>query len=206
MKLELTEHDIRLLKAAGSILIAFLMVRFLLMPGIQRFQENTIQRDMLEDAVEQMREAIDGIPMLEQGVEERKKELAELSAVYYGHMENHEVDELLTGLALEHGLFPVSLSIEEAVPMIPAPYLYGVTTGGAQGDSEYIQTGAGSMVLRGEEAAILGFLDDVEANYPAIRLCSLSVYDKMYFDEDWNIVGQSDMNCRLEIYMHDIIE
>ena len=40
-------------------------------------------------------------------------------------MENNNVDELVTGIALAHGLFPAALSIEDSVPGGPAAY--GVT-------------------------------------------------------------------------------
>ena len=152
MRLELTESDILLLRVAGSVLIAFLMIRFLLMPGIEHYQENIIQRDELTDTTERMQAAIDGIPVLKQEIENSQKELEEVSSVYYEQMENHQVDELLTGLALKHGLFPVSLSIEGASPKIPEAYLYGITAGSEKVPSEhYIQTAAGNMVLRGEE-------------------------------------------------------
>ena len=204
MRLELTENDILLLKLAGSVLIAFLVIRFLLMPGIEHYQENIIQRDELTETAEGMQAAIDGIPVLEQEIENSRAELEEVSSVYYERMENHQVDELLTGLALKHGLFPVSLSIEGAVPKIPAAYLYGVTAGSEKVPSEhYIQTAAGNMVLRGEEAKFFGFLDDVETNYPALRLCKLQMDQQIYFDEDWNIIDQPDMSCALEIYMHE---
>ncbi len=204
MRLELTENDILLLKLAGSVLIAFLVIRFLLMPGIEHYQENIIQRDELTETAEGMQAAIDGIPVLEQEIENSREELEEVSSVYYERMENHQVDELLTGLALKHGLFPVSLSIEGAVPKIPAAYLYGVTAGSEKVPSEhYIQTAAGNMVLRGEEAKFFGFLDDVETNYPALRLCKLQMEQQIYFDEDWNIIDQPDMSCALEIYMHE---
>ncbi len=204
MRLELTENDILLLKLAGSVLIAFLVIRFLLMPGIEHYQENIIQRDELTETAEGMQAAIDGIPVLEQEIENSRAELEEVSSVYYERMENHQVDELLTGLALKHGLFPVSLSIEGAVPKIPAAYLYGVTAGSEKVPSEhYIQTAAGNMVLRGEEAKFFGFLDDVETNYPALRLCKLQMDQQIYFDEDWNIIDQPDMSCVLEIYMHE---
>ena len=203
MRLELTENDILLLKLAGSVLIAFLVIRFLLMPGIEHYQENIIQRDELTETAEGMQAAIDGIPVLEQEIENSRAKLEEVSSVYYERMENHQVDELLTGLALKHGLFPVSLSIEGAVPKIPAAYLYGVTAGSEKVPSEhYIQTAAGNMVLRGEEAKFFGFLDDVETNYPALRLCKLQMDQQIYFDEDWNIIAQPDMRCALEIYMH----
>ena len=204
MRLELTENDILLLKLAGSVLIAFLVIRFLLMPGIEHYQENIIQRDELTETAEGMQAAIDGIPVLEQEIENSRAKLEEVSSVYYERMENHQVDELLTGLALKHGLFPVSLSIEGAVPKIPAAYLYGVTAGSEKVPSEhYIQTAAGNMVLRGEEAKFFGFLDDVETNYPALRLCKLQMEQQTYFDEDWNIIDQPDMSCVLEIYMHE---
>ncbi len=204
MRLELTENDILLLKLAGSVLIAFLVIRFLLMPGIEHYQENIIQRDELTETAEGMQAAIDGIPVLEQEIENSRAKLEEVSSVYYERMENHQVDELLTGLALKHGLFPVSLSIEGAVPKIPAAYLYGVTAGSEKVPSEhYIQTAAGNMVLRGEEAKFFGFLDDVETNYPALRLCKLQMDQQIYFDEDWNIIDQPDMSCVLEIYMHE---
>ena len=185
-------------------LIAFLVIRFLLMPGIEHYQENIIQRDELTETAEGMQAAIDGIPVLEQEIENSRAKLEEVSSVYYERMENHQVDELLTGLALKHGLFPVSLSIEGAVPKIPAAYLYGVTAGSEKVPSEhYIQTAAGNMVLRGEEAKFFGFLDDVETNYPALRLCKLQMEQQIYFDEDWNIIDQPDMSCALEIYMHE---
>ncbi len=204
MRLELTENDILLLKLAGSVLIAFLVIRFLLMPGIEHYQENIIQRDELTETAEGMQAAIDGIPVLEQEIKNSRAKLEEVSSVYYERMENHQVDELLTGLALKHGLFPVSLSIEGAVPKIPAAYLYGVTAGSEKVPSEhYIQTAAGNMVLRGEEAKFFGFLDDVETNYPALRLCKLQMDQQIYFDEDWNIIDQPDMSCVLEIYMHE---
>lgn len=204
MRLELTENDVLLLKLAAGILIAFLVIRFLLMPGIGRFQENCIQRDELEETIEEMQAAIDSIPALNREIEDSRKELEEASSVYYESMENHQVDELLTGLALKHGLFPVSLSIEEAVPKIPEPYLYGVTADSGKVPSDhYMQTAAGNMVLRGEEAQFFGFLDDVETNYPALRLRMLQMDEQIYFDADWNVIDQPDMNCVLEVYMHE---
>ena len=127
MKWELNQNDILLVKLACSALIAFFMIRFLLMPGIERLQENGIQNDALQETVTGMEEAIESIPVLEQSIESSKKDLAEVSAPYYESMENRQIDELLTGLALKHGLFPVSLSIDGAEASLPGPYLYGTT-------------------------------------------------------------------------------
>ena len=111
--MRLTDKDILLLKLAVSILTVFLMVRFLIMPGIGRYQEYILEGKELDGTIEEMQSAIDGIPELEQEIEERKRELTDISAKYYDLMENRQVDELLTGIALDAGLFPVSLSIGE---------------------------------------------------------------------------------------------
>lgn len=203
MRMELTEHDIRLLKLAASVLIAFLVVRLLLMPGIERFQENGLRLEELEETATRMQASMDAVPLLEQKIADREKELAEVSSVYYEHMENHQVDELLTGLALKHGLFPVSLTIEEAAFEIPGAYLYGVTADSGRIPSDhYMETATGRMVLRGEETGLYGFLDDVETNYPALHLDSMQLNEKIYFDEDWNMINQPDMSCSLEVCMY----
>ena len=93
MKLELTENDVLMLKIAGSALIAFLIVRFLLAPGIERFQENTLERDLLEERVSEMELSIESIPVLEEAAEIRMKELTEISASYYEKMENRQVEQ-----------------------------------------------------------------------------------------------------------------
>lgn len=123
--MRLTDKDILLLKLAVSVLIVFLMVRFLIMPGIEAYQENKIEGQELDASIEEMQTAIDEIPGLEQEIEVRKGELTNISAKYYERMENRQVDELLTGLALKSGLFPVSLSIGEAQAEIPNAYIYG---------------------------------------------------------------------------------
>ncbi len=112
--MKLTDKDILLVKLAVSILIVFFMVRFLIMPGIGRYQENRIEGKELEDRVEEIQTAVDSIPVLEQTIAEQRKELDKVSEVYYGRLENRQIDELLTGIAINAGLFPVSLSIGEA--------------------------------------------------------------------------------------------
>lgn len=123
--MKLTDKDILLVKLAVSILIVFFMIRFLIMPGIGRYQENRIEGKELDEKVEEMQTAVDSIPILEQTIAERRKELGKVSEVYYGRLENRQIDELLTGIAINAGLFPVSLSIGETQPVIPAPYIYG---------------------------------------------------------------------------------
>ena len=204
MRMELTKSDILLLKLSLSALILFAFVRLLIMPGIGRYQENVIQAELLEDTMVELSALMDSVPQLERSIEVRRAAIEEASSPYYAAMGNRQIDELLTGLALRHGLFPVSLSIEGAAPAIPEAYLYGVT---AQSDripwESYMLTALGNLTLRGEEAKIFAFLDDVEKNYPAVQVRSLRMDERVYFDADWNVVEQPDVECVLAVYMYD---
>ena len=125
MRPELTSRDILLLKICFSVLIVFVMVRFVIMPGIGRYQENRMQAELLQEEMDEMQAVMDTADFMEEAIGEHRERLAEISSVYYENMENRLLDELLTGLALQRGLFPVSMSIEGASPAIPEAYLYG---------------------------------------------------------------------------------
>lgn len=124
MKPELTKKDIFLLKLALSILLVFLCFRFLIMPGITNYQEKLLEAEELAETRTEMEAAIESVPLLEQTIENRRQQRKEASASYYARMENRQIDEILTGLAVKLGLFPVSLTIQNAEPGIPEPYLY----------------------------------------------------------------------------------
>ncbi|WP_289290153.1 hypothetical protein [Sporofaciens musculi] len=232
--MRLTDKDILLLKLAFCILIVFLMVRFLIMPGLGQYQENRMESQELDEALKEMQSAIDGIPGLEKKIEEREGELEGISVKYYDWMENRQIDELLTGLALKAELFPVSLSIGEAQPEIPETYVYGRISGeegeadkagetdkeaesdnpendqdigqeGAAADG-YILTVNCTMVLQGSSIQIYHFIDDIAHNYPAIQIRTMSVSERTYLDTEWNVVEQPEVTFELAVYMHDNID
>lgn len=204
MKLELTEKDVFLLKLAVSVLIVFMMVRFLIMPQIGRIQEGDIQKEELLLSKEEMEAAIASVPDLKNSIERRQKDLEEASKDYYDAMENRQVDEVLTGLAVEKGLFPVALSINEAEPGIPAPYLYGFVPEPVRPASEsYVLTARGNMVLRGTEGDVFRFMDAIEKNYPAVQVRSLQISGRDYMDADWNVITEFEANFNLAVYMCD---
>lgn len=229
--MRLTDKDILLLKLAVSVLTVFMMVRFLIVPGVGRYQEYTIEGRELDGTIEEMQAAIDGIPELEQEIGERKRELADISAKYYGIMENRQVDELLTGLVLDAGLFPVSLSIGESQEEITGAYLYGkmsgeldaqVQNGKVDSDGEndstdreektdgtadgYIRTVNCTMVLQGKQDLVYQFIDDIAHNYPAIQIRAMHVRERSYLDMEWNVVEQPEISFELAVYMHGSIE
>ncbi len=204
MRLELTERDIWLLKVAFSVLAVFLLVRFGLMPGIARYQELSIENELLADTVAERTACIEAVPVLEKSVQERQAALLEVSKTYYERLENREIDELLTGTAVNLGLFPVSLSISEVMPGVPEAYRYATA---AQGEAvvsqEYMGTAVASMVLRGEEAAVFAFIDEIEENYPAVQVRSVRLENQAYLDVNGNTVEQMNASFSLAVYMCD---
>lgn len=205
MKLELTERDILLLKLSVIALIVFLTVRFLIMPGIGSGQELRLENELLQDTIEEMEAAISSIPALQEQIKEKQNELSEYSRRYYGKMENHQVDELLTGLALKHGLFPVSLLIGVTEPQIPEAYRYGLTSENtAVLSEEYILTGKARIALRGDEADIYAFLDDIEETMPAVRVISMHLEERSWLDAEGNSFVQTEAGFELEIIMCEI--
>ncbi len=202
MTLELTEKDIFMLKLAFSVLAAVLLIRFLLMPQLSRRQELSMQLQEAAAARQEMEASISSIPSLKEAAERSLQELLEASENYYDAMENRQVDEILTGLALEMDLFPVSLSIDEAKPELPGAYLYSALpeTGEVFSDT-YILTARGNMVLLGEEENVFRFLDTVETKYPSLQIRSVTMAERTYLDADWQAAEQMEVRLTLAVYM-----
>lgn len=208
MKLELTDNDKFLLKLALSVLIAFVFIRLLILPGIFKFQEKMIESGELEKTKTEMQDCMDSMGDVQQSIEENMKELENLSSDYYEKMENRQVDELLTGLALKYDLFPVSLAIEEAVPSDLQAYMQKEEENPAQENTalaaeKYMMKATGSLVLRGDKKNFLSFMDDVEKNCPAVQIRSIGINERAYFEEDWTVGEQSEITCKMAIYMYD---
>lgn len=124
MKMEITQRDVILLKVAFTILILVLGVRFLVMPQIEKMQESATRLEATKVIVDERQSKIDSISLLEQEKVKLTEEFQAMSSPYYSVMESREIDELITGIALKHKLFPMSLVIEEKSHDIFPAYTY----------------------------------------------------------------------------------
>ena len=204
MKLELTQKDLFLLKLSLSVLIIFFTIRFAVMPGISRYQENILKRQELREIMAEMQDAIDKTPEKTKLAEEKLEELRQASKDYYEIMENREMDGIITGLAVKHVLFPVSWTLEQAAPGIADPYRYAPEQTNEEPVSDtYMQIGTARLMLQGDEDKLLAFVDDVESHYPAIKVRSLSVSRNIYLNKELETAFQAEMTCELAIYMYD---
>ncbi|MCI8842872.1 MAG: hypothetical protein HFF08_02005 [Oscillospiraceae bacterium] len=135
--------------------------------------------------------------------------LAVASQPYYKPMAAWEMDMLITGLAVRHGLVPERLSLTEAAPGLAAPYRYqperedlpdsGLETGAAEGEEGYVLMAKAQLEAGGSTAQWQAFLDDVAWNYPGLRVTGFAV--PVYGGETEAVESGGRFHCGLEIYM-----
>lgn len=140
MKMEIKSRDRKLLIIACSALILVLMIRLAILPAVDAYEAGSIEYEEKVIHAEEMQRLIDSQPANEKRISEGMARLDELSDTCYEMMENRQVDELVTGTALAHDLFPSHLSISEQMSGIAGPYLYSgvaaVSTTGTKSEDE----------------------------------------------------------------------
>ena len=139
LEFELKPTDILLLKVLFCILMAVLTLNLFIFPGLSRQADLSAQKEETKQEKQQVEEAIASMPATKEKIAQQQSKLAELSKEYYPQMENNDVDELVTGIALAHGLFPAALNIEDSVPGGPAAYGVTADTQGTTSASEVDQ-------------------------------------------------------------------
>ena len=107
LEMDLKPKDIVLLKVLGCVLIAFVMIRFLIFPGIEKYMDLVDQRDEVVAEQEDMQALIDRKDVFDAIIANQQSSLKSAQEGYYDLLENREVDELITGIVLNHNLFPV---------------------------------------------------------------------------------------------------
>lgn len=215
MKMELTAREIRLLKVLVTALITVLMIQFLVIPAVETHQELTIKQEETEAKRAQMQNSIDRIETSREIAAKIREELKKESEVYYEKMEPREVDEIVTGLAYRHSLFPARLEIGQRTEGKAAPYVYSKkgeeqqkspqSAGNTDGKEpkSYLQSVAASITLSGTNENILAFLNDVETNYPSIQVRQFRIQRASFMNASMNPVEETKTNLMLSVYMRD---
>ena len=207
LELELKPSDVILLKLLACVLIIFFAFRFFVFPGIEKHQNLTSQKDTLTYQKEEMQQTISSKAATEQLIEKQKDNLSESAEGFYEVMENQQLDELLTGLALQHNLFPVSLNISQAVAGVAGAYQSGTTSSDSANTEsnsfiQYLSTVTVSVTLQGTETQICELIDDVAKNYPGIQIRSLDMQKATYVNANLQAVEQMNCSCEFAVYMY----
>ncbi len=230
MKYELKKSDMRLLVIALSALILVVTLRLGVFPAMDSYEAGKIEYAEKCAVADQMQGIMDERPANDLRISEGLSKLDEMSLLCYEVMENRQIDELVTGIALEHELFPSYLSISEQIEGICPAYLYSPKA--AQSDSEVsavpeqpVTDPAGAVTIEteqdfsgtiggtvrrvetslsvtGSENEIKAFLDDIEKNYPAIHVKSFEMSEKLHMDTRLQPVTDTQMYVVLEVYMY----
>ncbi len=136
LEMDLKPGDVRLLKVLGCVLILVLCMQLLIYPGLNKHVEldATLQSKTMQK--EEMEETIAAAPAVEEKIAGQEETLNKAKEEYSDLLENQEVDELLTGIVLNHSLFPVSLSIAETEDAVPDAYFLSAKANTAASDAE----------------------------------------------------------------------
>lgn len=240
LEMDLKPKDIVLLKVLGCVLIAFVMIRFLIFPGIEKHMDLVDQRDEVVAEQEDMQALIDRMDTFDAIIANQQSSLKSAQEGYYDLLENREVDELITGIVLNHNLFPVYLNITDTTAGVPEAYLYApqAATGNTStadssadtstdatqdsaaadstdsSDSEdsatessaavsapYVNTTSVDVTIRGSEAEIKAFLDDIARNYPGIQVRTFNMQENDYVNTTMQTVSEMSCSCTLAVYV-----
>lgn len=240
LEMDLKPKDIVLLKVLGCVLIAFVMIRFLIFPGIEKHMDLVDQRDEVVAEQEDMQALIDRKDTFDAIIANQQSSLKSAQEGYYDLLENREVDELITGIVLNHNLFPVYLNITDTTAGVPEAYLYApqAATGNTStadssadtstdatqdsaaadstdsSDSEdsatessaavsapYVNTMSVDVTIRGSEAEIKAFLDDIARNYPGIQVRTFNMQENDYVNTTMQTVSEMSCSCTLAVYV-----
>lgn len=211
LEMELKPGDVVLLKFLACLLIIFFSFRFFVFPGIEKHQDLVQVKEEKQIQKDEMEKTIEDRQVNEEKIVKLNQKLAESGKGFYELLENQEVDELVTGLALKQGLKPVYLKIENTTPGIPAAYQTVVkskdsddTTGSdSHSDSsilKYVNTTTVSITLQGSEQQIRAMLDDITRNYPGVQVRSFHMEESTYVDDSLQQVSQNNCECTMAVY------
>lgn len=123
ISMELRPKDIFLLKVLACVLVAFFMIRFLIFPAIDKHMDLSDQRTEVEAEQQEMQDVMDRTGSLDVKIAKQQELLQASKEGYYDLLENRQVDELVTGIVLNHNLFPVYLNITGTTPGVPSAYV-----------------------------------------------------------------------------------
>lgn len=240
LEMDLKPKDIVLLKVLVCVLIAFVMIRFLIFPGIEKHMDLVDQRDEVVAEQEDMQALIDRKDTFDAIIANQQSSLKSAQEGYYDLLENREVDELITGIVLNHNLFPVYLNITDTTAGVPEAYLYApqaatgntstadssadtstdatqdsavadstdssdskdsATESSAAVSAPYVNTTSVDVTIRGSEAEIKAFLDDIARNYPGIQVRTFNMQENDYVNTTMQTVSEMSCSCTLAVYV-----
>lgn len=232
MNIVVTEHDKKLLRLVACLAIIVIFAVYLIRPAMENHETLQSEYDAAEQTQQEYQTQIDTLATIDDIIAQNEAALNTASEKYYkGDLETRQMDDIITGIALENGLFPQSLTLTEAVPGAVSAYLteQDQADASAQTDSSadtsddtdstdstdqtddtpatlvqpvnYVYIGTATISAQGAVTQWLNFLDEVERKYKGLRVTNFSIADYDYVANNTQAVSTNLITGTLEIYM-----
>ncbi len=224
MNIVVTERDKRLLRLVACVAILAIFGLYMIRPAITRREILQDEYDTAERKQQEYQMQIATLATIDEIIAQNQAALDTASEKYYkGDLETRQMDDIITGIALENGLFPQALTLTEAAPGSVAAYLTDETqtdapaapadsTDASDTDTDpaaaaayeptnYIYLGTATISAQGEVTQWLNFLDEVHRKYKGLRVTNFSITDFNYIQNNTQAVSTKLITGTLEIYM-----
>lgn len=225
MNIVVTERDKKLLRLVACLAIIVIVGMYLIRPAMENHETLQNEYDAAEQKQQEYQTQITALATIDDIIAQNEAALNTASEKYYkGDLETRQMDDIITGIALENGLFPQSLTLTEAVPGAVSAYL--AEQEAAQTDSSAdtssdtesadstddtsaapvqpvncVYIGTATISAQGAVTQWLNFLDEVEHRYKGLRVTNFSIADYDYVENNTQAVSTNLITGTLEIYM-----
>ena len=211
MNIVVTERDKKLLRLVACLAIIVIFGMYLIRPAMENHETLQNEYDAAEQKQQEYQTQIAALATIDDIIAQNEAALNTASEKYYkGDLETRQMDDIITGIALENGLFPQSLTLTEAAQ----------TDGSADTSSDAesadstddtsaapvqsvncVYIGTATISAQGAVTQWLNFLDEVEHRYKGLRVTNFSIADYDYVENNTQAVSTNLITGTLEIYM-----
>ena len=213
MNIVVTERDKKLLRLVACLAIIVIFGMYLIRPAMENHETLQNEYDAAEQKQQEYQTQIAALATIDDIIAQNEAAL-----------ETRQMDDIITGIALENGLFPQSLTLTEAAPGAVSAYL--AEQEAAQTDSSAdtssdtesadstddtsaapvqpvncVYIGTATISAQGAVTQWLNFLDEVEHRYKGLRVTNFSIADYDYVANNTQAVSTNLITGTLEIYM-----
>ena len=117
MNIVVTERDKKLLRLVACLAIIVIFGVYLIRPAMEEHETLQSEYDTAEQTQQEYQTQINTLATIDDIIAQNEAALNTASEKYYkGDMETRQMDDIITGIALENGLFQQSLTLTEAAP------------------------------------------------------------------------------------------
>ena len=213
MNIVVTERDKKLLRLVACLAIIVIFGMYLIRPAMEKHETLQNEYDAAEQKQQEYQTQIAALATIDDIIAQNEAALNTASEKYYkSDLETRQMDDIITGIALENGLFPQSLTLTEAAPGAVSAYLTeqeADSTDDSTDDTSatliqpvnYVYIGTATISAQGAVTQWLNFLDEVEHRYKGLRVTNFSIADYDYVANNTQAVSTNLITGTLEIYM-----